>query len=431
MPGGCERDPSQRVAIGLSRVEIHSGPVWGSLSLTSTKLIGMKLPISSEKRVALEIRGLAPFVRLDVSAPKFKKEVLRTGRWIHPATGESLDFDPEFLERLAEDTNRWIALGQKVHFPAGPDCHAEDARDALKNIGYWSNFRVEEGRLVADVEVPDQAAAEKIGKTIQDVSPEIRWPARSATGEILEAAIFHVAATPIPAIPGQSNFERLSQLAREVPMSNEAPTASTPSPAKSVDLLAWAREKLALPPDAPQEAVLEALEQRIMAATQAPAPAETAVLAQLTREVKDAREESKAANRLVAELRAQCADEKRKRDEEAVESARQETAEAGLPIPEETCKLALSLFAKDEDVAARELLSVYTARAKDLRLASSRTFESPPASERRTALSLREEAAEKLLLEDDHWVVKTRKDGSIKRDANGRPRLVRRDAKKE
>jgi hypothetical protein len=394
----------------------------------------MKTPISSERRVTLEVKGLAPFVRLDAGAPKFKKEVLRTGRWLHPATGEVLDFDQELLERLAKDTNRWIALGQKVHFPAGPDCHEEDARDARKNMGYWSNFRVEEGRLVADVEVLDPQALEKIGKTIQDVSPEIRWPARSSTGEVLEAAIFHVAATPIPVIPGQSNFERLS-LAREVKMTNDPPF---PSPAagqdpseKAIDLLAWARARLGLPPDAPGEAVLEALEQRITAAAQAPAPPEAALMARLTAEVASAREEANAARKLASELRTQRAEEKRKRDEDLVALARKETADAGLPIPEDTCKLALALFAKDEDAAARELLSAYTTRAKDHRLASSRTFEALPATEGRAALSVREDAAEKLLLEHGDWTVKTKKDGSIKRDANGRPKLVRRDAKKE
>jgi hypothetical protein len=393
-----------------------------------------------ERRLGLAVTGLSPFVRLDATAPRFKKEVLRKGKWVHQGTGEKLDFDVALLERLAQDTNKWITLGQKVHFPVGPDCHEEDARDALQNLGYWSNFRVEGERLVADVEVLDQQAVDKIGKTIQDVSPEIRWPARAATGEVLEAAIFHVAATPIPAIPGQSNFERLSQLAREVSMGTDAAPAPASAPENKpastsggVNLMTWARQKLGLPADATEEAVLTALEQRIDAAAQAPASAaaEGGVLTQLTREVKDAREEAQAAKKLVAELREQKTQEKKKRDEEAVQLARQTSADAGLPIPEDTCKLALALFAKDEDHAARELLSAYTARANDRRITSARTFESKPDATAEGKVALSQEAAEKLLLERDGWTVKTRKDGSIKRDANGRPKLVRRDQGKE
>jgi len=413
-----------------------------------------------ERRLGLAVTGLAPFVRLDAAAPRFKKEVLRRGRWIHQGTGEKLEFDVPLLERLAQDTNKWIALGQKVHFPVGPDCHEEDARDALQNLGYWSNFRVEGDRLVADVEVLDEQAIAKIGKTIQDVSPEIRWPARAATGEVLEAAIFHVAATPIPAIPAQSNFERLSQLAREVTMAGESapsPSSATEKPAPapasgpenkppakgntsedkppqgSVNLLAWARQKLGLPADATEEAVMAALEQRIAAAAQAPGTAATGIesINQLTREVKDARDEAQAAKKLVAELRDQKTQEKKKRDEEAVQLARQTSADAGLPIPEDACKLTLALFAKDEDQAARELLSAYTARANDRRLASARTFENKLDQTGDGKVTLSQEAAEKLLLERDGWTVKTRKDGSIKRDANGRPKLVRRDQGKE
>jgi hypothetical protein len=396
-------------------------------------------------RVALAVTGLAPFARLDASGLSFKKEVLRVGRWIHPATGEALDFDVALLERLAQDTNRWIALGQKVHFPAGPDCHDEDARDALANLGYWSSFRVEGERLVADVEVLDEAALPKIGKTIQDVSPEIRWPARSATGEVLEAAIFHVAATPIPAIPGQSNFERLSQLAREVSMAGETKTApegapnQDPAASKGPEmLLAWARQALGLPADAAEPTVVEALKQRIDAAATAPTkiipapatapmpePDHTATLARLTREVKELRDESQATRKLAAELRDGHASDKRRRDEETVQLARRASADAGLPIPEDACRLALSLFAKNEDQGARELLLAYTARANDRRIGLSQTFASPPTpDDQRRALA--SDAAEAALLEDEGFDVEKEPSGALKREANGRPKKTRR-----
>jgi hypothetical protein len=397
-----------------------------------------------ESRVALEVTGLDPFVRLDASGSRFRKEVLRAGHWIHPGTGETLNFDVALLEQLAEDTNRWIALGQKVHFPVGPDCHGEDARDALANLGYWSNFRVENERLVADVDVLDEAALPKIGKTVQDVSPEIRWPARSATGDVLEAAVFHVAATPIPAIPGQSNFERLSQLAREVSMAEGTKAAPQGAPnqdpvaAKGGDtLLTWARQALGLPADAAEPAVVEALKQRIDAAaeapttivppptTAAPGPDHTATLARLTREVKELRDETQATRKLAAELRDGQAVDKRRRDEETVQLARRASADAGLPIPEDACRLALSLFAKNEDQGARELLSAYTARANDRRIGLSQTFALAPTPDDQRR-SLASDAAEAALLEDEGFDVEKEPSGALKREANGRPKKTRR-----
>jgi hypothetical protein len=393
-----------------------------------------KHAVFSEKRLALSVTGLGPFVRLDAGAldalaPRFKKDVLRAGRWVHPGTGEALEFDLPLLERLAQDTNRWIALGHKVHFPAGPDCHEEDARDATKNLGYWSNFRVEDARLVADVSVLDPEAEKKIGKTIQDVSPEIRWPARSATGETLKAAIFHVAATPIPAIPGQENFERLSRLAREVPMEEGTPAATGTAPqqpTQTFDVFAWARAKLGLPKDASDQAVIEALEQRIDQAAEQPT-SDPSALTQLTREVNDARAEAQSAKKLAAELKEQHVQEKKKRDEETVQVARRSSALAGFPIPESSWKLALSLFTKGEDEAAREILHAHSARANDWhRPTSVRVLEAPPPETAEHVEQLSRDKAEALLLEGDGFTAKRKKDGSLKRDANGRPVLVRR-----
>src|SRR4051794_38921341 len=86
------------------------------------------------EKIALDVKGLAAFTTLSGEARRFRKEVLRVGKWIHPATGEVLDFTREFLARLVASTAQWIALGNKVWFPAG---HSSDPRDSL---GFWSGF---------------------------------------------------------------------------------------------------------------------------------------------------------------------------------------------------------------------------------------------------------------------------------------------------
>lgn len=153
--------------------------------------------------------GDGVFRELDGAAPRrFSKEVLRVGSWLHPGTGEELDFSREHLLDLALATNEWIAAGNKVWFPTGtPSEDTNHNAAAIANLGYWTNFRLEGDLLMADVEVLDDSAAGKIGQTIQDVSVGIRGPQLVQDGRTFDAVIYHVAATPQPAIPGQSNFQ--------------------------------------------------------------------------------------------------------------------------------------------------------------------------------------------------------------------------------
>jgi hypothetical protein len=109
------------------------------------------------------------------------------------------------------------------------------------------------------------------------------------------------------------------------------------------DFVAWARQKLGLPADTAKEAVLEALEQRIGAATKSPATDSTSTLKRLSSEP-----------RVI-------------------------------------------------DLSTLDSLDERGARNRD--------------------------SAERLLLEHDGWTVKTKKNGTVKRDASGRPKLVRRTAR--
>jgi hypothetical protein len=89
--------------------------------MNSTQIDGShgRAGLGGRERVALAVTGLSSFAPLVGEPKRFEKEVLRVGRWIHPATGEVLDFTPDFLARLVSETKRWLALGNKVWFPVG------------------------------------------------------------------------------------------------------------------------------------------------------------------------------------------------------------------------------------------------------------------------------------------------------------------------
>ena len=143
---------------------------------------------------------------------RFRKSVLRVGRFVDPESGAVTNFDRSDLEDLAAATNDWIESGHKVFFPSSGD--RRDAYDAKKNMGYWTNFTVEGNDLVAEVFVPDEAIAKKIGSTILNVCPYLAYDVRSASGETYDAVIEYVAACTNVVMGGMSGFVALS-LSRE------------------------------------------------------------------------------------------------------------------------------------------------------------------------------------------------------------------------
>ena len=338
---------------------------------------------SSGPRVAtraLHVVGtnLAQFVLLGApGSRRFKKEILPVGHFVHPVTRQEYDFDKAFLDRLAAATNRWIALGHKVWFPAGADCHYDDANDARQNLGFWSAFRVEDESLVADVEVLDTAAAEKIGRTIQDVSAAIQWGALSSTGEVFDVVIVHVAATPCPVIPNQQNFVPLAREGRvdanEKPAEEAADekrnkdddsTELADEPSSSPEqVLAKARELMGLPEDADSAAFLKALSE---------------ALADDEEEAADGGVPPAALSLRVKELEDRLADQERESAEREIFLAREASVRAGVPLAKDTVEDARALFlAGQKDIARRMLKLAATsgptapaAKAKDKTLTS-------------------------------------------------------------
>lgn len=144
---------------------------------------------------------------------RWRKDVLRVGRWIHPDTGQEIDITRDLLAAIAANTNAFLSAGHEVFFPNG---HTSDVK---KNLGQWSRFEIEDDVLFAVADVADDEAAEAMGKTITRVSPHIKFKGlRTSSGKKLGPLIMHVAATPAPVIPGQGNFMLLSLKTKETTM---------------------------------------------------------------------------------------------------------------------------------------------------------------------------------------------------------------------
>lgn len=144
-----------------------------------------------------------------IEGPKrFKKDILRVGRWKHPVTGQDVDITQDRIERLATATEQYRQTMDRKAIPF-PDGHTFDAK---KNLGYWTSFAVEGDRLVGVVEVTDDEAARKIEQgSIRSVSARIDPEVRDTKGAVYSEAMTHVCATPIPVLDGQQDFVKLSR----------------------------------------------------------------------------------------------------------------------------------------------------------------------------------------------------------------------------
>lgn len=177
--------------------------------------------------LALAANGCAAFAST-ATPGRFAKEVLHVGTFKHPEDGQVFQFTAADLDEIAAGTNAYIASGRHVTFPAGPDCHGEDAADATKNLGHWDNFRRIGEELWADVNVEHPDVAPLVGKTIRDVSVGLFWNVETPEGGYFPAVVKHVAATPFPVVGSQKNFVQLAAgetalaLAQEVSVEKNA-----------------------------------------------------------------------------------------------------------------------------------------------------------------------------------------------------------------
>jgi hypothetical protein len=142
-----------------------------------------------------------------VGPARFRKDVLRVGRWKHPLTGQDVNITPERLRALAESTTSLLETTDgRLPFPDG---HTSDAK---RNLGWWRSFEVVGDRLVGELEVTDEEAVRKIRNgSLRGVSAAIQADVRDTQGRVFAEAFTHVCATPVPVIDGQEDFQQLSR----------------------------------------------------------------------------------------------------------------------------------------------------------------------------------------------------------------------------
>lgn len=140
---------------------------------------------------------------------KFKKDLIRDGRWVHPDTGKEIVVTPERMDHWIKQFNAMAEAGLKVYMPID-----HKVNDSTKNAGFGEALFRDGNTLYAILDVPDSEYAEKIGSTIQEVSISVTPEWTDGKEKKWKDFIDHISPCTYGVIEGQGNFEELPIAAR-------------------------------------------------------------------------------------------------------------------------------------------------------------------------------------------------------------------------
>jgi hypothetical protein len=126
------------------------------------------------------------------------KDVIRAGRYRHPALRLSIRVDQARLDHWARTFQRMSANGVRVHIPAD---HSDAAAD---NRGYVLRLKRVGDRLMALCQFIGADAVRDAARN--QVSIGVAPTFIDGKGRVYRDAIVHVALTPVPVVPGQGSF---------------------------------------------------------------------------------------------------------------------------------------------------------------------------------------------------------------------------------
>ena len=168
------------------------------------------LPMNAENVLSLLDSGLASFDAVTGKPARFKKEVIRAGKWVDPR-------DPSKWYKVDHNRLKGIEQNFRRNVKRVP-VTLRHSKDPLKNVGWVEDIELTpEDRLYVYMDIPPESVAEKIRQgTIRDVSPGIDpyW-IDPKTGEEVGEILDHVALTIDPHLIGMDEFTELTKVLAE------------------------------------------------------------------------------------------------------------------------------------------------------------------------------------------------------------------------
>lgn len=174
---------------------------------------------------------------------RWRKELLRTGSWVHPNNpARRLKITPEFLSKLVDN----FRAARRDRTPV----QRSHSSDWTGTVGDVEDLTIDGDRLIATLAVADDEAENAIAtRRVTGVSAAFDddW-SEKATGESHGPTLLHVALTNSPYISGLTGFTSLSEPDSYVFLSEDDPdeeNEGTASAAISASLVALSADEKA------------------------------------------------------------------------------------------------------------------------------------------------------------------------------------------
>ena len=171
-----------------------------------------KIAASFGNNIALLVKPHAAWACSDVESARFHKELIKVGSY----KKEDMEFtvDQGLIEHWAATGNQMLEDGIKI-----PVVGSDHVVNESTTHGWVLAFEVEGDSLYADVEIIDESP-DKLTAT-NDISIYSPPDFKAGNGQVYTRPITSVALTPMPVVPGLSEFEALAASFIEEPALEE------------------------------------------------------------------------------------------------------------------------------------------------------------------------------------------------------------------
>lgn len=151
-------------------------------------------------------RGFVELARTK-SGRLFKKHILNMGDLRHPVTGAKIRVDDRFVARLTDNFKSGVCDIVQVPLADKDNRHTEDP---MANIGEVVDIQASGGKVYAIFDARDEAAADKLGKTLLGASAMMHLDyTDSRTGRKVGPTLLHMCVTNRPYITGLDDYEEI------------------------------------------------------------------------------------------------------------------------------------------------------------------------------------------------------------------------------
>jgi hypothetical protein len=137
----------------------------------------------------------------------FRKHLLNKGPLRHPANGQIIDINDEFIAKLKDNFNNGVCDIVQVPLANAKNEHTEDP---TSNIGEVVDIEVKGDKVYAVLDVRDPAHADKLGKTYLGASAMLSLDyTNTKTGEKVGPTLLHSCVTNRPYVTGLDDYEEI------------------------------------------------------------------------------------------------------------------------------------------------------------------------------------------------------------------------------